>query len=353
MEEFIVHTGSLIQEYLEANEISQKDAARLMGVTQKHLSNIVRGKTALTVEMAVLLEKVISDVPASYWINYEGKYQEYKLKREEYKRIPLDELPSIAKRFKFKEVFGRTTLSDLEMAAEMLQILRLERFSDFKPAYQNRAAFLEDGGEREAIELWLRLALHEIATDDQGDLPEFDAEKLTKQLSVLRDLSQNPDTEQSLDDCRFVLNSCGVYLHHREALSESKVRGASIFCNGRPAVVYTKRFRSHDLVWFAIAHELGHIACGHLEEGTIVSSDKDDDSKDEKEQDANVFARDLLIDPDVYQNILNDLATTAQEDISAEIRRQAARNDIHPGILAGRLARESIVDYRAVAALRK
>jgi len=74
MDAFIVPTGSVIKEYLDVRDISQKDLSRRIDVSERHLSKMLNGKTRLTEDMALKLEKVMPDAQASYWLNYETKY---------------------------------------------------------------------------------------------------------------------------------------------------------------------------------------------------------------------------------------------------------------------------------------
>src|SRR5699024_10069084 len=104
--EFIVHTGSIIKEYLDEIGMNQKECAKRLGVSEKHFSNLLNGKSRLTEEVAIKLESIIHEVPASYWLNYESKYREY-LKREEIysHAYSKEQLVNLSKRFKFNTIF--------------------------------------------------------------------------------------------------------------------------------------------------------------------------------------------------------------------------------------------------------
>ena len=66
---FIVPTGIIIKEYLEEYDINQKELATRLGMSEKHMSNLLNGKSRLTEEVAIKLEPIIKNVPASYWLN--------------------------------------------------------------------------------------------------------------------------------------------------------------------------------------------------------------------------------------------------------------------------------------------
>lgn len=351
--DFVIHTGSILQEYLESRGISQKDAAMCMGTTTKHLSNIIRGKSALTTNMAIALENVMPDIPASYWINYEGRYQEYKAKHPAYHNVPADKLSDYRKRFHFKDIFKGTSLSDLEMAVKMLSILQINQFEDFSSSRLTQAVFFRDEGEQEAAEIWIRLCLSEIAGQNASDIPKFDIEQLKNRLNVLRDLSLNSDTEQSLQDCLFILNQLGIRMAFREPLPNSGVRGASLLYEDAPAILYSKRFRTHDQIWFAIAHEIGHIMNGDISSKAMIALEETYENNADKEGAANEFARRFFISDKDYAAILDEIKVVPKERLVSTIRRLAAKYEIHPGILSGRLARDNVVTYPEVSALRK
>lgn len=83
MSAFLVPTGRIIKEYLDERGISQKDLAHRIDVSEKHISNLLNGKTRLTADMALKIERVMPDVSAGYWLNYEAKYQEYLAREKE------------------------------------------------------------------------------------------------------------------------------------------------------------------------------------------------------------------------------------------------------------------------------
>lgn len=79
----LVATGLIMKDYFDELNISQKDACKILGISQKHLSNLFRGKVGLTANMAVKFERLIPEISASYWLNYEMKYREQKARGTE------------------------------------------------------------------------------------------------------------------------------------------------------------------------------------------------------------------------------------------------------------------------------
>ena len=78
---YFVPTGEIIKEYITEKGISQKELAKRLNINEKHISNFLSGKIHLTEDMALKLEFIINDIPASYWLNYEARYREFLAKK--------------------------------------------------------------------------------------------------------------------------------------------------------------------------------------------------------------------------------------------------------------------------------
>lgn len=141
MSDFIVAPGEIIKEYLDARGLTQKEVSKRTGVSERHLSQLLNGKTRLTEDMALKLEKVMPDVPASFWLNYEVKYQEYLAREREEAHLEELDLKEIAKRFHFKEAFGRVGgMSLVEQAIAMLKILGITDFDRYGNAVPDESS---------------------------------------------------------------------------------------------------------------------------------------------------------------------------------------------------------------------
>jgi addiction module HigA family antidote len=67
------HPGKLVKISLEELNIPVAAAAKALGVTRQHLHNIISGKSAVTAEMAVRLEKGIGST-ADTWLRMQASY---------------------------------------------------------------------------------------------------------------------------------------------------------------------------------------------------------------------------------------------------------------------------------------
>ena len=67
--------GATIKEQLVDRGMSQKEFARRMDMSEKHISRLINGEVQLTPDMAVRLEMVLG-APAQFWSRLESIYRE-------------------------------------------------------------------------------------------------------------------------------------------------------------------------------------------------------------------------------------------------------------------------------------
>lgn len=67
------HPGELIGDSLEELGVSITEAARTLGVTRQQLHNLIAGRSAVTPEMAVRLEKALGST-ADTWLRMQMNY---------------------------------------------------------------------------------------------------------------------------------------------------------------------------------------------------------------------------------------------------------------------------------------
>lgn len=340
---FIVPTGWVIRDYLDEYEITPKEFSQKLGLDERVVSNLLSGNQCLTKEIALALEDVLPDIPSSYWLNYESKYNEYL--QEEKKQHPLnlsaEQLKNISKRFKFSEVFKGLNLDLQTQAREMLKLLKINSFDNFESEYNDLAInFMEDGGEAEAIAIWINLSREEIDIQNK-DISniEFTPDKLFSALPKIKNIAYNSDLNSSLISARKQLNRLGIYLVICDAITNSRVRGALETYNNHPAIYLSNRFKTHDHTWFALMHEIGHLLKHYKPEITMISYEEEIDIS-KKEQEANEFARDFFINKQEYINFLNQ-----QKLDEKSIVAFAETQNILPGILVARLQHDGIVEY--------
>ena len=67
--------GDTIHDLMTERDWSQAELARRLGVSPKHLNQLVKGKAPITEDTALRLERVLGST-ANFWLNRETKYRE-------------------------------------------------------------------------------------------------------------------------------------------------------------------------------------------------------------------------------------------------------------------------------------
>lgn len=332
-------TGKLIKEYLNANNITQKEFHSRAGLSERHISNVLNGNSRVTEEFALKLEKVITEVPASYWLNYEAKYREQIAREKEIMSIGNWDLNTLKNRFLFAEVFDGLGLSLIEQACEMLKLLKISDFSFFEASYQNlEVDFMEDGGTMESIVIWLNLCEADIEIQNQN-IKEYNSESLKKMLIKFKKIALNDSVVNSINSARKLCNLLGINLVICEAVRNSKIRGALTEYKNRPTIYLSGRFKTHDHIWFALMHEIGHLLL-HYDNKSILVSLEEEKAETSKEKEANKFARDFFIDKDSYNAFIQ--SKIMNDEL---IREFAKQQEVLPGIVVARLQHDGIIGY--------
>ena len=77
-----VHPGVLVKANLDDLGVSVADAAQALGVTRQQLHNVVSGKSAVTPDMAIRLEKALGG-SADLWLRMQVAYALAQARRHE------------------------------------------------------------------------------------------------------------------------------------------------------------------------------------------------------------------------------------------------------------------------------
>ena len=118
-----VPPGMAIKEVLEDRNITQKELATRMQMSEKHISQLINGEVPLTQDVALKLERIF-DIEAKFWNGLESRYRE-KILKIEYEN-------SIDGELNFAKPFGYAKLARLGIVPntsnKIEQIENLQKF---------------------------------------------------------------------------------------------------------------------------------------------------------------------------------------------------------------------------------
>lgn len=324
--------GATIKEQLIDRDMSQKEFAQRMDMSEKHISKLINGEVQLTPDVAMRLEMVLG-LPARFWNNLEAIYRE-KLQLVQAEN-EMEQDIAIMKKYPYAEMVKYGWVADVKKSEERVFSLRkhfeVVKLSMLKapliPGIAYRRQSISEKAEC-ALLAWAQRAKLEAR---QIDTKPIDLQKLETIIPEIRSMtSSNP--REFCPNLINMLSDCGIALVFLPHIGGSFLHGATFFDRNKIVVGLTVRGKDADKFWFSLFHELGHILKGHISnvEGTT----------DEDEQEADSYARQILI-PDVD---FNRFANEGQFTVDS-MQVFAHREGIDVGILVGRLQKEGYIQY--------
>jgi addiction module HigA family antidote len=334
--DYVSPPGETLEEILEEREMSQAELAERMGRPKKTISEIINGKAAITPETALQLERVLG-IPASFWNNRERDYREALARQEEQARLSeevawLDQIP-VGEMTKQKWIqFYQDKVEQLREVLNFFAVASPEQWKEFWGGgihvnFRKSPAFQSDPG---AVAAWLRRGEIEAA---EIECAGYDANKFKETLQQVRALTVEPPEIFQPEMVRLCA-AAGVAVVFVPELPKTRTCGATRWLTSHKALIQLSlRHKTDDHLWFAFFHEAGHILLHgkrdvFLEGKGVQSADEQD-----KEEEANKFAADILIPSDQLKRFL----ASGQRRSKAGIRQFASEIGIAPGIVVGRL----------------
>lgn len=330
--DYAVPPGATLLEKIRELGMTQKDLAMRLGLSEKHVSQIVNGKEPITQKTAIGLERA-TGIPAHFWNSREMIYRERLARKEDAERLRkgleiLKDLPT-------KELVKRGVLSasrDREaMLQEVLAFFGASSADALRQVWQGQQAAARRSqafkSQPGATATWLRLG--ELAAS-RIECKEYCRPKFQRAVRQIRSLTAKP-AEEFTSGVQRLCATAGVATVFVPEITGAPLYGASWWLTPRKACIELNlRGRKDDQFWFSFFHEAGHV----LHDGKLDVYINDGSEEDSLERKANQFAGDLLIPPEWIDRLraLNS---------RAGVKRLARELGIAPGIVVGRYQRET------------
>lgn len=337
------HPGYYILETIEDSGLTQEDFAKRLGTTPKNLSLLVRGMQSLSVEMAMKLSRMLG-TSLSYWLNLQNAYDTAAAEIKASSEIEEEKavLKTIGYRY-FRDNFGLPDLPRMidEQVVQVRSFLRVASLTVFRERDMAVSFRSADGSMGEANIIKAN-AMVQIAVNAAFEEAAAPYDKKAFRSAVKFALTQTENHEGFYPVIKKEFAKAGVVLVVLPNLPGSKINGATKKIGSSVLLMVNDRRLNADSFWFTLMHEIGHIKNGDF--GISFEGETGD-----KEDIADRFAEDVLIDPDEYKNFVrkNQFTPRSIRSFAASIKRD-------PGIVLGRLQNDGHVRHNdtSVASLR-
>ncbi len=338
---WISSPGDTISDILEERDSNQVELAKQLGLTTKHLNQLIKGKASLTEETALKLERVLGST-ARFWLNSEANYRARLAKREEQKKYEiwtdwLDVLPiAWLKRVNAIPDWPIVKPRKPEIVETLLKFFGVaspqeweDRCKALQLSFSRNCKNESDIG---AVTSWLRVGeiLAEMTT-----VPKFSRAKFSKSLNEIRELTVLPPHEFE-PKLQVLCNESGVKLVFVPAPPNAHVGGVARWLNLHSPIIQLSLYgKTNDQFWFAFFHEAAHILFhADIKENIFLDDWGGNSGENIQECEASQWAAEMLIP------ISNIGDFFAKRITGSDIRQFAQSINIHPGIVVGRLQHE-------------
>lgn len=331
---------------LEEKGMTQTDLAQRLGMSRKHVNEIIQGKSPISADTALKLETVLG-TPAAFWLNLDRNYQEFLARKAEketfgrhltwLKQIPLKEMVSLGWIPAFED-----QVSALKIAMTFFGTASTDLWEDHwsKRAVRFRKSQIHEA-ELGVVASWLRqgeIQGQRTATES------FQAGIFRSALDQIRNLTaEPPDVFQR--EMREKCARCGVAVVFTPELKNLRVSGATHWLTPTKALIQLSlRFKSDDHFWFTFFHEAKHV----LQEVKKDIFVEGVDGSNDYESDADRFAADHLLPSHEYSRFVK----TADFD-EPSVRRFAQAMKVAPGVVVGRLQHDHKIRFNQLNHLKR
>ncbi len=335
--DYAIAPGTTLLETIQSLGLSQAQLAKRTGRPLKTINEIVKGKAAITAETALQLEHVLR-VPASFWNKLERNYREALASLKQ--RKALESGRSWARKFPVKELVRRKAIPEFEdeigLVLAMLQFFGVSSVSAWEElwivpsaAYRRSSAFTHSP---EATAAWLRLGEIEAK---KLRLPAFDKVAFKQSLAQIRKLMNAAPKDMNVrlvEECKKV----GAAVVFIKELPKTRVHGAVRWIGDNPIIQLSCRYQIEDIFWFSFFHEAGHVLLHGKREVFL----EDDKRQNEKEKQADAFARNHLIADMQWRHF-----SAASDFSERSIKAFADAVKVPAGIVVGRLQHEKKIEF--------
>lgn len=324
--------GETLLETMQTYGIKQPELSERMGRPLKTINEIINGKTAITPETALQLERVLG-IPSDFWLTREQNYRlelaaisdsEKLLEAEEWvKNFPVEQM--------MRHGWIEETRDDLALINNLLTFFSVADTDAFRNFYSKRidkyfhSSFRLRNDHVNSLAAWMRSA---DLIAHKTSLSEFRKNDLEDALQQIILLTTVPDVQEAAHGAQQILQDAGVLLVFSPDLTGNNLIGSARWIHNKPVIQMKKEYRGAGEFWFVLFHEAAHILL-HGKKDIFIDDVSYVHARKEKEVEANNAAIGLLCDIEVEDELSN-----IEELTGAAISGVARKTNANPAVLA-------------------
>lgn len=318
-------------DYLEFYNITQKDFAKRIDITPKHLVDILSGKSDLSFQVIDNIG-LVTGISVDYIHRVEANYR-LELKIEDYLKKENTTLIKILNKFDYKYLIKENYIdfidvsNDLDILKDILKFLRVSSPSKIYELEEN-ILYKSKNNKPELLLLWLEKCYKETLKQKVSKYKKENINKIVEY--IINSAKKEVFNEQELIK---YFNTMGIYLVIEDDMPGSKIRGAFKVHKNTPAIYLTRKHQRIADIYFALLHELAHCKTdfNKAKSESLVSYDTDINDVESK------------ADEQAYNSMVND---KYYNEVCIKQNYNIHNEDKYPkSFVVYRLAKDKIIKY--------
>jgi HTH-type transcriptional regulator/antitoxin HigA len=337
--------GDTINDLLQERGIDLAEFADRMGQTLERVTELIQGRSTITLRVARLLESVLGG-SVEFWMSRDFQYREDVTRL----RVPdkgwLRELP-VGDMIKFGWI--KPVPGPAEEVESCLRFFNVPSISAWRNDYAEVLAMTafrtspSFDSRPASVAAWLREGEIEgtAINCERWDRSGFEAD-----LATIRRLTREKNPDQFLSRLKQTCATRGVAVVVVRGPNGCRASGAARFLSPIKALIQLSfRYLSDDQFWFTFFHEVGHLVL-HGNQKLFV--DGLDGAAEREETEANEFAERMLVPPE-FQPAMSRLRSNDARGVI----RLAQKIGVSPGIVVGQLQHQRRVGRDKLNTLKR
>ena len=287
-------------DYLEFNNITNKEFAKRIGTSEQRLIDILSGNCDISTNLITNIS-LVTNIPMEYILRIEANYK-LEMAIENYLKKENMTMKNYLNKFNYKFLIKEKYIDfidkddPLEIIKDILKYLRVispEKIYEI----DSKIYFKSKNDKPELLLLWLEKCYRETL---KQEVSEYHKENIYILIDyILECASKNIFNKQKLID---KFNQNGIYLVIENDIPTSKIRGAFKVHRNTPAIYLTYKYKRIADIYFALLHELAHCKTDfNKAKSTNIVTYENDTLEIEKKADKQAF--NWMVSDEYYNNI--------------------------------------------------
>ena len=226
-----------LKDYLEFNNISQTEFAMRMGISQKHMNELLNGKKNVTAEMAANIER-LTGIDSGFILKIENSkrisdkiIEKYKNEKNLEKSINEEYCINELKKNKWINFKDETNI--LQVCIDLLDFLKIKDF-DVIENLEKQVLFKKSGTDFKKLALWIAHCDEIASMQKVNQYNRYNFEFLIGDLK--EEAYKNNINKEKVQE---IFNSYGIFFVSEKAMTGTKVRGCFKVKGKNPAIYIT------------------------------------------------------------------------------------------------------------------